>query len=182
MWWAAFGAVRTASMPRMETEPAVGRTKPVTHLVKVVLPAPLGPRKPNTSPLCTSRSSPLRAVILPYTLRSPCVSRTTVITVDQADAIQPLWADRSCSRTARRCKKAGLTFPNAVLVASADRRNPLPWRLVEQVRAGRLESCQSESDDVFAETDASWGAAVRGCDSDVAVRAQRQPEVVRHGD
>src|SRR5215218_1411847 len=37
----------------------------------VDLPAPLGPRKPWTSPVATSRSRPSRACVLPYDLCSP---------------------------------------------------------------------------------------------------------------
>src|ERR1041385_6922641 len=66
-------------MPAISTSPASGRTKPVTHLVNVVLPAPLGPRKPKTSPRSTWRSRPLRATTLPYVLRRPCVASTVAI-------------------------------------------------------------------------------------------------------
>ena len=36
--------------------PASGRARPVSMLMVVVLPAPLGPRKPNSSPSCTSKA------------------------------------------------------------------------------------------------------------------------------
>src|SRR5688572_11800902 len=66
-------------MPAIWTSPPSGRTKPVTHFVKVVFPAPLGPRKPKTSPLLTSRSRPARATTSPYVLRRPRVLSTTLI-------------------------------------------------------------------------------------------------------
>ena len=43
----------------------------------VVLPAPLGPRKPNTSPRQTARSRWSTASSLPKRLVSPCVASTT---------------------------------------------------------------------------------------------------------
>src|SRR5258708_6827577 len=43
-------------------------------LIVVVLPAPLGPRKPNTSPGATSNSTPRTASISPKLLASPLTS------------------------------------------------------------------------------------------------------------
>src|SRR5262249_10564189 len=55
----------------------------------VVLPAPLGPRKPNTSPGATSKSMPRTASFSPYALCSPCtrIAASVVIPVrDRRDA------------------------------------------------------------------------------------------------
>src|SRR3990172_2127649 len=41
--------------------PDVGRDRPVSMRIVVVLPAPLGPRKPNTSPSCTAKLMPSTA-------------------------------------------------------------------------------------------------------------------------
>src|SRR5215218_2406298 len=41
----------------MLTVPAVGRIRPTSMRIVVVLPAPFGPRKPNTSPACTSNEA-----------------------------------------------------------------------------------------------------------------------------
>ncbi len=46
----------------------------------VVFPAPLGPRKPCTSPVCTVKSSPSRARVLPNVLTSPS-ARIASVTV-----------------------------------------------------------------------------------------------------
>ena len=57
----AIGSAAT-SRPPMRTVPAVGRRIPAIMRSVVVLPAPFGPRKPNSSPLGTSRSSASTAV------------------------------------------------------------------------------------------------------------------------
>ena len=53
----------------------MGRTRPNRHRIVVVLPAPFGPRKPNTPPAGTSRSRPATATAVPdlerYSLRRP---------------------------------------------------------------------------------------------------------------
>ena len=63
------------SAPRTRTDPAVERTRPNRHRIVVVLPAPFGPRKPNTPPAGTSRSRPATATAVPdlerYSLRRP---------------------------------------------------------------------------------------------------------------
>src|SRR5574341_658506 len=68
-----FAAIGSAAMsiPPMRIEPAVGRRIPAIILSVVVLPAPLGPRKPNSSPAGTSRSMPFTAARSPYFLDSP---------------------------------------------------------------------------------------------------------------
>jgi hypothetical protein len=42
----------------------------------VVLPAPLGPRKPTTCPAGTSKERSSRAVTVPYVRRNPTTSNT----------------------------------------------------------------------------------------------------------
>ena len=54
--------------------PAVGRSKPVRHLIVVDLPAPFGPRKPKKLPAGTARSMPSTARSDPKSRVSPCVS------------------------------------------------------------------------------------------------------------
>ena len=51
--------------PRTVPPPAVGRVSPSSSLTAVVLPAPLGPRKPNTSPASTRMSSDSSATVRP---------------------------------------------------------------------------------------------------------------------
>src|ERR1700730_9501538 len=52
--------------------------------IVVVLPAPLGPRKPKISPRCTSRSRFFTAGRVPYVLESACVAITVAFTPDKA--------------------------------------------------------------------------------------------------
>src|SRR6185312_1654939 len=54
--------------------PAVGVRKPVTIFMVVDLPAPFGPRKPNTSPFPTLRSIPATAATAPNRLVRPSIS------------------------------------------------------------------------------------------------------------
>src|SRR5882724_7633519 len=63
MRWRAMGS-RT-STPKRNAEPLVGFTKPSNTFMVVVLPAPLGPRKPKTSPAWTLRFRSLTASFLP---------------------------------------------------------------------------------------------------------------------
>src|SRR5262245_57072528 len=59
----------TTSLPATRTEPDVGRTSVAIVLIVVVLPAPFGPRRPNTSPAPTEKDTPSTARTLPgYTL------------------------------------------------------------------------------------------------------------------
>ncbi len=58
----------TASMPSMCTSPDVGARKPVSMRSVVVLPAPLGPRKPTISPVSTRNDTSFTASLLPYRL------------------------------------------------------------------------------------------------------------------
>src|SRR5438876_12247641 len=62
------------SWPHIEAVPAVGLSSPVSILRVVVLPAPLGPRKPTISPGCTSRFTFLTASCVPYSFLSPCAT------------------------------------------------------------------------------------------------------------
>src|SRR5579872_6286040 len=55
-------------MPNITTCPAVGRIKPSNIRIVVVLPEPLGPRKPKTSPCITSRCRSLTATSFPNAL------------------------------------------------------------------------------------------------------------------
>src|SRR5690242_14069054 len=62
------------SWPRMAALPAVGFSRPVSILIVVVFPAPLGPRKPTISLCPIVRSIPFTAIWTPYVLRSPRAS------------------------------------------------------------------------------------------------------------
>src|SRR3954464_7601925 len=53
------------------TSPASGRTSPSSILMTLVLPAPLGPSRPSTSPRATVNETSSTACWRPYRLRSP---------------------------------------------------------------------------------------------------------------
>src|ERR1700743_2892603 len=57
------------STPAPSPDPALGLVSVQSMLIVVVLPAPLGPRKPKTSPVPTSKPTPLTASKSPKDLR-----------------------------------------------------------------------------------------------------------------
>src|SRR5262245_15784048 len=75
---AARGCCST-SFPHTLTLPAVGERKPVIIFIVVDLPAPLGPRKPRTSPLSTRKDTSSTAVNGPKRLVSPWISMLAVM-------------------------------------------------------------------------------------------------------
>src|SRR5688572_17968572 len=65
------GPSAPGSRPRILSVPALtGETQPIIRIVEL-LPAPFGPRKPNASPGCTSRSMPSTATRSPKRLTRP---------------------------------------------------------------------------------------------------------------
>src|SRR6185503_12601625 len=54
----------SSEKPSIVTSPAVGRRRPVSILMVVLLPAPLGPRKPKNRPRGTSNEMPSTATFL----------------------------------------------------------------------------------------------------------------------
>ena len=54
------------SNPHSRIVPELGRSKPTIILIVVVLPAPLGPRKANSSPRGISTVRPATATVEPY--------------------------------------------------------------------------------------------------------------------
>src|SRR5438552_13726288 len=59
------------SNPPMSAEPDVGRSRPVIILIEVVLPAPFGPKNPNSSPAYTDRFRSVTARSEPNVLVRP---------------------------------------------------------------------------------------------------------------
>src|SRR6185437_9077339 len=62
------------SWPAMRTSPAVGGMIPASTRSVVVLPAPLGPTSPSTSPCCTLKLRSRTAATSPNALTSPVIS------------------------------------------------------------------------------------------------------------
>ena len=72
------------SWPRISAVPEVGLSSVVRIFMVVLLPAPLGPRKPKTSPASTSKVTPSTALIPPlYTLTR---SRTDMVDMPETTA------------------------------------------------------------------------------------------------
>src|SRR3990172_4958461 len=66
MNWVAWRVSATVSCPHTETVPALGRNRPTNSLIVVVFPAPLGPKKANSSPGGIVRLNPATATFRPY--------------------------------------------------------------------------------------------------------------------
>src|SRR5207237_500079 len=71
----ALGRSPTRLAPSNVRRPLSGRTRPVTTLKNVVLPAPLGPISPMMPPRGTTRSTSWRATTPPKRLVRPCTWR-----------------------------------------------------------------------------------------------------------
>src|SRR5258707_654712 len=70
------GICWATSIPKITARPAVGRIRPRSMRKVVVLPEPLGPRKPKTSPRMTCRCRSLTAISLPKAFVSLLVLMT----------------------------------------------------------------------------------------------------------
>src|ERR1700722_14835922 len=64
---------RATSSPATQASPELGGNSVVSIRTSVVLPAPLGPSSPNTSPRATSKVTPLTAVKAPKRLQRSLV-------------------------------------------------------------------------------------------------------------
>ncbi len=74
MWRRTLSRAATTSKPLTRAAPAVGFASVQSMLIVVLLPAPLGPRKPNTSPGGTVKETPLTASISPKDFPSSSTS------------------------------------------------------------------------------------------------------------
>src|SRR5450759_51665 len=80
--WIETGST-VVSIPKTLALPEVGRMRSSSTRIVVVLPAPFGPRKPNTSPCPTARSTSMIPRCFPYDFVSRSVSITfTTNTLD----------------------------------------------------------------------------------------------------
>src|SRR5918995_2432038 len=117
-------------MPRTRSSPSVtGDTQAIMRMV-VVLPAPLGPRKPNTSPRRTEKSMPSTATSSPKRLVSALASM-------RADAAGSSREAGGSDITDRRYRR-GLTPEPQVSVARSGRRLQPPGGHAGRRRRGDL--------------------------------------------
>src|SRR5207245_3868174 len=75
---------RARSWPLMVTVPLVGLSRPAIMRMVVVLPAPLGPRKPWISPGSTERLTPSTAVKEPYDLTTDATALMRCVGLERA--------------------------------------------------------------------------------------------------
>src|SRR3954451_5243161 len=76
-------------IPSIEASPEVGRSTPASMRRVVVLPAPSGPTRPNSSPRPTSKLTPATAVRSPNLRVSPSTRRRRSATGSTLDLGQP---------------------------------------------------------------------------------------------
>ena len=121
---------RHGSPPNSRTSPASLRSSPSRTRIVVDLPAPLGPRKPCTSPPATVRSSPSRARVVPNVLTSPRISMTRFAHADArlhtSSVISEIIQNHSCVDPEQRdrLRRAARRRPHRPQVC-----RPLPSRI-----------------------------------------------------
>src|SRR6201996_2387922 len=84
MWRRTSSRAVTTSKPATLASPPLGLVSVQSMLIVVVLPAPLGPRKPKTSPVATSKFTPLTASRSPKDLRR---SLTEIASIRRTEAL-----------------------------------------------------------------------------------------------
>src|SRR3954464_10942295 len=77
------------SRPKKRTAPAVGRSRPVTTLTSVVLPAPFGPTIETNSPSLTWKETSLSALNAPKAFETLMVSNNGALPAAGAGCISP---------------------------------------------------------------------------------------------
>src|SRR3954447_7941913 len=83
--WSAY------ARPFTVTEPAAGRSRPRIMRIVVDLPAPLGPRKPVTTPGSTVNVRPSTAVLSPYRFVRPSA---LIMSATSGDAVRHALGER----------------------------------------------------------------------------------------
>ena len=110
-------------MPNTEIDPESVRSRPSSARMVVDLPAPLGPRKPCTSPAATLRSRPSSARVAPKVLTRSWMSMTgslTLFTIHKIQYFLNIVTLRSMSRASRR-PSASAADPSAVAARFVER-------------------------------------------------------------
>src|SRR5208337_2895892 len=109
---------RSSSRPATRTRPLVGGRNPVIIRIVVVFPAPLGPRKPNTSPSGTKKETSSTTFLSTNRFVSPSTSITRHLRSLRLETVAPLAQLSRGARNASRTPKAqGL--PIYTMVSSA---------------------------------------------------------------
>src|SRR5271157_5977505 len=89
-------AARSASKlwPRISIWPAVGSSRPVRQPMVVLLPEPLGPRKPNMVPDATDSDKPSTAVTVPYLFTRSVIRMASIRSASPFDDGEQLFPAR----------------------------------------------------------------------------------------
>src|ERR1019366_10255946 len=80
--------------PRISIWPAVGSSSPVRQLMVVLLPEPLGPRKPNMAPGATDSDKPSTAVTVPYFFTRSVIRMASIRSASSFDDGEQLFPPR----------------------------------------------------------------------------------------
>src|SRR2546425_10668891 len=114
----------------MRASPALAWTRPSRILTVVVFPAPLGPRKPNTSPGWTESVRSCSARRRPYALCSPrssiAAAAETAETASSSAADAALAEASGNTLNAVRVQRAGDSVHVAALLVEGDAAEPGP--------------------------------------------------------
>src|ERR1700742_3107382 len=114
MWRRTSSLAATTSKPATSARPALGLVSVQSMLIVVVLPAPLGPRKPKTSPVPTSKLTPLTASKSPNDLRRSVTLMASIRCTDS-----PLYTVRTMGAEPPTCRRHEIVAA-AVRIADAE--------------------------------------------------------------
>src|SRR5215218_703770 len=106
------------SSPSSRILPSSGRWKPVIVLSRVLLPAPLSPISPSTSPSLTCRSTPLRTDTAPKFLTTPSTRRKSEPFVEPFSIMPPLRRATLLRRRKYHCDQDGDAQDDVVSVGA----------------------------------------------------------------
>src|SRR3954447_17865127 len=142
--------------PRMVELPAVGRARPRTIRSVVVLPAPLGPRKPVTAPSRTRNDRSSTAAMGPKRLVSPTASIVAVVVagaVSDTDTLSCRVAPRADTTPSRRrlptfLAGAPMSSPTRPSAALDDAGSPVVGPRQAGERQGREQQSEVAEGDV----------------------------------
>src|SRR3954447_4375590 len=150
------GAMPSRLVPSASTTPADGRRKPLSTLKNVVLPAPLGPTRPQT-PDGNSNETPSNGVTPPkVTVSSPTRStvrlRPPAPAADRGRHAKQLTCDSLWSR-AHRVDKADAEHHEDEVAVDADIRQERRERLAQQSGYRRTQQTEGSADQHHSEQD-----------------------------
>src|SRR3989440_3892568 len=143
------GPSATGAMSRMRSVPAVGGdTQPIIRIVEL-FPAPFGPRKPNASPRCTSKSIPSTAASSPNFFTSPraWISGALALMTARLSALL-LEARRGALERFRQLRELVLVF-ECELDSCARHLRAEPGQMLERVThtggERRIDGCRTNA-------------------------------------